>query len=119
MLNRTLKELRRRRGITQEQLADVLGVERSSVGKYEAANKPVTPSSDVLIKMAQYFRVSIDFLLRSEDAKEPVRDDINLDELEFALYGEVRELGAEDKEELIRMAKRMRELEQLRRASRK
>ena len=114
MLNLTLKELRKQKGITQEQLADILGVERSSVGKYESPSKPVIPSSDVLIRMSEYFNVSIDYLLTSRNVKKPDQDDINLDELEFALYGEVRELTEEDKQELLRMARRMRELEELR-----
>ncbi len=56
-----LKFLRKNKKITQEQLAAIIGVERSSVGKYESAN--VIPSFDVLGKMSEYFGVTIDYLL--------------------------------------------------------
>lgn len=70
MLSERLKELRKARGLTQEQLAAILGVERSSVGKYES--RPVIPSADVLNKIADYFDVSIDYLLGREDTKKTI-----------------------------------------------
>ncbi len=57
-----LKLLRKERGITQEDLAKILGVERSSIGKYEG-KQGIIPSPDVLNKIADYFCVSIDYLL--------------------------------------------------------
>lgn len=70
MFSERLKELRKARGLTQEQLAAILGVERSSVGKYES--RPVIPSADVLNKIADYFDVSIDYLLGREDTKKTI-----------------------------------------------
>ncbi len=67
MLNQTLKELRKKNKITQEQLAQIIGVERSSIGKYESPTKPVIPSSDILMRMAEYFNVSIDYLMGREN----------------------------------------------------
>ena len=123
MLNITLKELRKTKGITQEQLADALNVERSSIGKYESPKKPVMPSSDVLMRMSDYFGVTIDYLLGRTDSPAPPDekkdgDDIKLSDIEFALYGEIRELTEEDKEELLRDARRMRELIELRKKQR-
>lgn len=57
-----LKELRAKHGITQEQLAAIIGVERSSIGKYEG-KQSVVPSVEILNKIADYFDVSIDYLL--------------------------------------------------------
>ena len=57
-----LKELRKRNRITQEQLAEAIGLERSSIGKYEG-NQNVFPSVDVLKAIADYFQVSTDYLL--------------------------------------------------------
>ena len=62
MLKTRLKELRGKHGLTQEQLASIIGVERSSVGKYEG-KQSVIPSTDILNKIADYFDVSIDYLL--------------------------------------------------------
>lgn len=57
-----LKQLRKERGLTQEQLAEVLSVERSSIGKYEGKSG-VMPSDDVKKRMAEYFDVSFDYLM--------------------------------------------------------
>ena len=62
MLRFRLKELRAREGITQEQLAEAIGVERSSIGKYEG-KQAIVPSVDVLKSLADYFGVTVDFLL--------------------------------------------------------
>lgn len=56
-----LKFLRINKKISQQQLADYLGVDRTMVGKYELKNS--TPADDVLNKMASYFNVSRSFLL--------------------------------------------------------
>lgn len=57
-----LKSLRKREGLTQEQLAAIIGVERSTVGKYEG-NQGITPSAEILRALADYFHVSTDYLL--------------------------------------------------------
>jgi len=62
MLGKVLKELRSKHNITQEQLAAAIGVERSSIGKYEG-NQSVMPSVDVLKAIADYFNVTTDYLL--------------------------------------------------------
>ena len=62
MLKTRLKELRKRDRITQIQLAEAIGVERSSIGKYEG-NQNVVPSIDVLQSIADYFNVTTDYLL--------------------------------------------------------
>ena len=116
MLNQILKKLRKIKGITQEQLADVLNVERSSIGKYESPNKPVIPSSDVLIRMSDYFGVSLDQLLGKDDlSQQSSASDINLNEQEFALLCDIRELDEDGKEEIRRNIRMVKELQQLRR----
>lgn len=56
-----LKELRRKHGLTQQQLADVLGVVRSTVSGYE--NGTIEPKQHTLTKLADYFQVSFDELI--------------------------------------------------------
>lgn len=76
MFKDVLKSLRKERKITQEQLAVILGVERSSIGKYESSpeGKEVIPSVDVLHKIADYFDVSLDYLLGRTDIKKAPTD---------------------------------------------
>ena len=62
MLKTRLKELRAEKRITQEQLAEAVGLERSSIGKYEG-NQNVVPSVEILNAIADYFGVTTDYLL--------------------------------------------------------
>lgn len=59
-----LKGLLQRKGMSQSQLAEVLGVQRQAVSYYVIGQK--LPDYDNLLKIAEYFDVSIDYLLRGE-----------------------------------------------------
>ena len=63
-----LKQLRKARKITQEQLAKMINVERSSVGKYETG---VLPSMEVLRRISAVFDVSVDYLIGQEPVGAP------------------------------------------------
>lgn len=69
MFRDRLKQLRWLYGYTQEQLADKIGVERSSIGKYEGKSG-ILPSIDVICKIADCFTVSVDYLLGRTDTPE-------------------------------------------------
>lgn len=60
-----LKELRSEKGITQKQLGDAVGVSQQAVNSYE--NSETQPEFSVLVKIADYFNVSTDYLLRHSD----------------------------------------------------
>ena len=67
-----LKALRLSRGLSQQQLADRLGVKKQSVCNWE--NDNIMPSVDRLEKIADTFHVSTDYLLgREEKPKDGVR----------------------------------------------
>ena len=71
-----LRRLRKEHDITQGQLAEVIGVVPSAVGKYERIPQSY-PSVEALIKIADYFNVSTDYLLMgSEPSKEEVKNDL-------------------------------------------
>lgn len=59
-----IKLLRTRRGRSQEETAIALEVKRSSYSGYE--NGSAEPSFDLLVRMSEYFKVSIDKLLRDD-----------------------------------------------------
>ena len=61
---RFLKELRREKGLTQEQLAERFGVTNRSVSRWE--NGVNMPDLDLVIDIADYFEVSIDEFLDGE-----------------------------------------------------
>ena len=56
-----IKELRKERDMTQEELGELLGVKRATVSKYE--NEQMAPSIDVLKKLSEIFSVSINYIL--------------------------------------------------------
>ncbi len=60
----TLKKLRLQEGLTQQQLADKLGVTKSVVSYYELQER--YPSPEVLTKLASIFHVTTDYLLGIE-----------------------------------------------------
>ena len=67
-LGNRLKTLRIKKKLTQQQLADLLGLTKSVISAYE--NGLRYPAYDVLIKIARIFKVSTDFLLGVEIKRE-------------------------------------------------
>lgn len=65
-LNDNIVKLRKKRGLTQEQLADILNVSVTAVSKWENGNN--RPDIELLPDMADIFQVSIDSLLGYEKA---------------------------------------------------
>ena len=66
MKNR-LEELRRARGIRQEELADTLGVSRQTIGSLE--NGRYNPSILLAFKIAKYFGLTIEEIFIYEEEK--------------------------------------------------
>ena len=65
-----LLELRRREGLSQEQLADRLGVTRQSVSKWESG--AAAPELTKLVALSDLFSVSVDYLVKDR-LEEPER----------------------------------------------
>lgn len=56
-----LKKLRENKGLLQKELADILKISTSSIGMYEQGRRE--PDNETLKNIAQFFGVSIDYLL--------------------------------------------------------
>lgn len=56
-----LRELRQRKGLRQEQVAKLIGVNKSAISTYE--NDIRQPSFEILVRLANLYRVSTDYLL--------------------------------------------------------
>lgn len=62
-----IKELRNERGITQAELAKILQISDRAVGYYENGDRE--PDYTMLLKIAEFFDVSIDYLLGRVDIR--------------------------------------------------
>ena len=69
MKNR-IRELRTKRGLTQAQLSKFLNVSDRTVGFYETEERD--PDTNTLKKLADFFNVSIDYLLGRSDEKNSI-----------------------------------------------
>ena len=61
-------ELRNKKNISQEDLAEVLDVSRQSISKWE--NDKAYPEMTRLLFMSDYFDVSLDYLMRGIDKED-------------------------------------------------
>lgn len=71
MFGTILKKLRNEKNITQKDLAKYLGVSDRSVGYYETGQR--TPPPDIIEKIADYFNVSVDYLLGRTNIRTPYK----------------------------------------------
>ncbi len=64
-----LFDLRRQAGLSQEELANLMGVTRQAVQKWEAGTS--RPDMDNLASLADYFQVSLDYLVTGKETSPP------------------------------------------------
>ena len=64
-LSEKLYELRKKSGLSQEQLAEQLDVSRQAISKWESGK--AVPESNTLISISKFFNVTLDYLMK-EDA---------------------------------------------------
>lgn len=95
-----LKVLRNLKGISQQQLADVIGVSQQSINKYE--NHNIEPDINTLIAIADYFETSVDFVIGNTDINKKIEKvrpyDLNNDEA--FLIDNYRDLSKTEKESI-------------------
>lgn len=65
-----LKLLRREKGISQQILAEALGISQQSINNYE--NKTIEPDIDMLKSMADYFGTTIDYITGYANTRYPI-----------------------------------------------
>ena len=65
-----LKLLRKEYGISQQRLADAIGLSQPSINKYE--NHNIEPEIEILIRLADYFNTSVDYIIGHTDVKRKI-----------------------------------------------
>lgn len=74
-----LRLLRKKKGLTQKQLADKLGLAFSTISMYERGDRE--PDFEILESIADFFNVSMDYLHGKSSSNNSTDDDIK-----FALF---------------------------------
>jgi len=92
-----LKLLRQEYGISQQRLAEAIGVSQPSINKYE--NHNIEPEIEVLKRMADYFNTSIDFIVGHTDIRRKIEhtDVFHLNQFETEVITRFRSLDEEEK----------------------
>lgn len=98
-----LKQVRKAHKQTQAQIADYLGIPLRTYQNYE--REVNDPDSSVLCKLADYYDVTLDYLLEISDIPNPSKvDTVTLTPLERQLLDLFRQMTDEDKETFIHNA---------------
>lgn len=88
-----LKELRLSRQYTQEQIAQYLGISRSSYAMYEQGRRE--PGLEIIESFADFFNVDMDYLLGKKDTSTIITDSYASEEID--LIGKFRQLNDQGK----------------------
>lgn len=100
MLGKRIAELRNKMGLSQYELADRLGFSRGKLSNYEQGQRQ--PDYDSLQKIADFFEVSIDYLITG---KERVKEENNNSNLFFFDKDDLTEKDIEDIKKHIEFVK--------------
>lgn len=84
-----LKYLREESGLSQVEIAKDLNVSRSSIAAYENENNEVIPSIEILIKYADFFDTTVDYLVCRTNTKFDIQQ---FAELEINLLEDIQAL---------------------------
>ena len=91
-----LKQLRLNKNLRQEQVANLIGVNKSAISTYE--NNTRQPSFEILVRLATLYRVSTDYLLGRTDSRS--LDLSGLTDEEAAAVSEIVAIMTQKKERL-------------------
>ena len=95
---RNLRLIRDEKGISQQTLADAIGVSQPSINKYE--NHNIEPDIETLRRMADFFDTSVDFIVDHTDVRRKIEPTVQfeLNDAEAELVDGFRTLSPEQKE---------------------
>ncbi len=97
MFSDRLKKLRDENNVSQFDLSNYLGISQQALSKWE--NEKTEPDNDSLVKIANYFNVSTDYLLGNSESKQIEKPYDN--DLEKVLFSKAKDLSDEDKKAVL------------------
>lgn len=97
-----LRFIRRVRGITQQTIADALGITRAAYSAYE--NDVAEPDVDLIRRIAQFYHVSVDFLLHVDmEAEDP-----ELDGMRAMLWEQIARVDKETAQMMLQLFSKLK-----------
>lgn len=88
---KNLKKLRKEKKLTQEEIANILRIDRTTYSKYETGDSE--PNIDTIIALADIFETSIDKIIGYEPKNKPI-----ITEYEYMIIQKYRNVSLEKKE---------------------
>jgi transcriptional regulator with XRE-family HTH domain len=114
-LGEKIKSLRKEKGLTQEDLAKQLNVIRGTLSVWEIDRS--TPDNEMLIKIADFFGVTVDYLLGREyigemakqfyEAEKQSREKMSKEEIELLAFvkEQSKKLTVAEMKQLLKLSK--------------
>lgn len=93
---KNLRSLRMSKGISQEKLAEFLGLTQQSINRYE--RHKVEPDIGTLVILADYFGTTVDYLIGHTPPESP--EELELTKEEWALLRDYRQLSESERESI-------------------
>ena len=86
-VNENLKAVREKKRVSQQEVADYLGITRQAYSHYEVGRRK--PDYETLLKLAEFYGVSVLDLLEAEKAPTSEGErNVSDDDIKFALFGD-------------------------------
>lgn len=108
-----ITELRKRRGLSQKEVADYLGITIAAYGHYEAGRREA--GYDTVVKLADFYHVSLDYLFgRGADCSsslDRLTEEENLDSMERTILEQYFTLTPEQRAAFVDFMKKTVESE--------
>ena len=93
-----LKELRKEKRISMKELGSIIGVAESTISLYESGKRQ--PDYEILLKLAEYFGVTVDYLLRGGEEERCSEELVILNRA-------AKKMSPEKQKKLLEMARLM------------
>ncbi len=100
MLGNRIRERREHKSLLQKDVANYIGISQQAVARWEKGE--TEPDSETLVKLAELFECSVDYLVgRTDDPRPP---DPDIKDAPLAFYGNTEGLNIEELEKIIHRA---------------
>lgn len=115
MVRNRVKELRKERRLRQEELAGRINISQQTVSRIENGDNAL--AADILMSLANYFDVSIDYILYRSDSRRGVESQIEFNEIlerNYNLCRRYEHLNRKNQELIFHLTEELESGQQLR-----